>query len=211
MERDEFLQFLSAGRRQLIRDAILSGLALYDDPAHYSAEARRDHTVSIQAQIRNGHIVGSAKRAVVDRPDFKVRVVRGRLLFRIEDRVDVSFKKLSATLRPRNYPTKQSQNFQDQLSLQQSPLLSDGIPNAVTHVVAGYAATDAAQTQFEIYVVCPDGPNNRWELCLSGVDVVEFLSAPALSPILEQAEQKARRVKIRRRTQEEANNGGATG
>ena len=57
MTRDEFARLLTPTQLKFIWDSIQGGLASYSSSENYSAEARLDHTASIRAAIRNGHIV----------------------------------------------------------------------------------------------------------------------------------------------------------
>ncbi|MGI8913008.1 MAG: hypothetical protein ACR2JY_04315 [Chloroflexota bacterium] len=210
MSKQEFMRVLTAERRQAVLGVIRSGLAIYDDPINYGGDARRDHSPIVQAQIRSAHIQGEAKRDFIEQDDIRLIQRRGRLIFRIADCVDISFKKLNlkpnGTLRPTYSPTQQALNFLTQRPLEQPPLLPDGMPSPVTNVVAGYVFTDPAATEYEVHIICPAGPDNQWELNLSGSDVVEFLSAPDASPTLVDAERKVR-VRIRTSNKEASLNG----
>lgn len=59
----EFLALLTPERRAFILDSVSNGVSDYDNPEFYGAEARRDHTRSVIAQIRNCHIVALPARA----------------------------------------------------------------------------------------------------------------------------------------------------
>jgi hypothetical protein len=175
MSEEEFLALLTPERKAFILESVSGGYGDYDNPKYYGAEARRDHTPAVVAQIRNCHIVARAQRALVGRSDIRVGTKGRRVLFIIADRARVSFKKLDRRLRPRNYPTRQARNF-----LRQNLPGLDQV-RELTNIVAGYRP-DELDTGFEVHVVCPKDERNVWEIKLSGAEVVDFFSTPATPP-----------------------------
>ncbi len=188
---EDFARSLKAPQLQFIREIILAGLSEYADPQHYSAYARLVHTYtpSVRAQIRNSHIVYAAYRRAMEQPELGIQaVMRGnRRLFYINGVARLSFKKLDANLRHRNYPTRQALAFDAQLwpdnmvtrsvdGIAPQTLWSEAILPDMTNVVGGYLA-NAAETSFEIYVICPDGAGNAWEWPLTSADITELIAA----------------------------------
>jgi hypothetical protein len=116
MSLEAFQEVLTAPRWSFMLDTVTGCLADYDDPAFYGPAARRDHTPSVRAAIRNAHMIGRAKRAVVAAPQLGIRLhTKGnRVTFIIADKVRVSFKRLNKSLRPRNYPTPRALAILDQ-------------------------------------------------------------------------------------------------
>jgi hypothetical protein len=160
LDREEFLDVVTPEQRQFITDCIKRGLADYDNPDLYGEAARRVHTPSIRATIRNCHIVSHAKRGLLERSDIKVREKRNRVLFIISDKICVSFKKFDDNLRTRNYPTQQALAFEGQT-------LHMDLPSEVTNIFAGYLFNQA-ETEYELFITCPVGKKNEWHLKLSG-------------------------------------------
>src|SRR5690242_6277219 len=76
MTRDEFIAILTPDRARWVYETVQGGLADYANPENYSAAARLDHTKSIRAAIRNGHMIGRGKRALVANPGLGIRHVR---------------------------------------------------------------------------------------------------------------------------------------
>lgn len=151
----------------LIEGSIRDGLAMYDDPTNYHPRIRLDHNRRTRAACRNTHIIACATRAGVGVAGVRISTKGSRTLFVYRDQVCVSFKLLDGRLRSRNYPTKQARDF----SMQRFPNLD--LPPQVTAVVAGYVP-DASETSFELFVTCPMGTRNLWEMRFVGPDALEF-------------------------------------
>lgn len=222
MTREEFIATLTPDRARWVYETVQGGLADYANPENYSAAARLDHTKSIRATIRNGHMIGRGKRALVANPGLGIRHVRkgGRDLFYLADKARIALKLLDRNLRHHNYPTRQAGLFDGQrwpddaaevaaeTALQQA---DDGSANApiqamslwpqdlvpeMTNVVAGYVA-NAAETDFEVYIICPDGAGNAWTLKLTGAEIIEFITAPAAAAAKAAKRVQRRRVQLR--------------
>ncbi|HKP54463.1 MAG TPA: hypothetical protein VJ183_17645 [Chloroflexia bacterium] len=193
-DRDEIEQFLTPERRAFLLDCIRAGLADYANDSNYSTGARVIHHPSLRAHIRNAHIVDRANKWIAERPDLNIKVkkVRGRYFFVIADRLWVSFKKLDMNRKARGIPTRQAVGF-----MGQQPLWPvEDIP-ATTNVFAGYIAYDA-ETSFELWLTCPDGRRNTWELKLSGAEIIDLFPAKTSEATNVQVDElTARRVRIR--------------
>jgi hypothetical protein len=169
VSQEEFKKFLTQEQKKFILECIHGGLADYNNPAYYGNEARRDHTPSVRAQIRNCHIVAHAFRALIDRPDIRVINKRGRILFIFSDKSLVSIKKFDARLRTANAPTQQALAFKGQ-----QPLDLD-MPTPLINIFTGYTY-DAVETNYEVYITCPDDEKNHWVWKISGAEITEFFS-----------------------------------
>jgi hypothetical protein len=203
-DEEEIRQFLTPERRAFILDCIRQGLADYADDENYSTAARVVHSLSVRAHIRNAHIVDRATRWIAEQPDLnlKIKKLKGRYFFVIGDRLWLSFKKLDEKRRVRGIPTRQAQNFMQQ-RLQQNLWPAEDMP-AATNVFAGYIPFDA-ETRFEVWLACPDGKVNAWELQLSGAEIVDLFPAKTPEATTEQVDEPTRRrVRIRREASEEA-------
>lgn len=166
---DEFKDFLSSEDHRFMLDSVLYGLAMYRNPAHYSPEATRDHGPRTRAEIRNSHIVAYAARHASDHPHIQHKKAYGRVLFTVRDKLCVSYKMFDKNLKTRSNPTRQARKFKNQ----QLPLTMEWPPE-ITTAFCGYRYLDVAQTQFDVYVVCPDGAENRWQYKLSGAEIQDF-------------------------------------
>lgn len=168
-ELAEAMKVLTPERVKLIRRIMVDGLDILTtyDPRHV-----RDYTPRVNADVRNSHIVAEGRRQTEGRTDIRVTVKRGRVLFIIEERLCLSFKKLDRRLRSRNIPTWQARRFERQM-----PLGID-LPPELTNVVAGYTL-DQVGTPTEMFVTCPDEKENHWVLPLGAVaGVAEPLELP---------------------------------
>lgn len=172
---DDFKKLITPDHRRFIEDCIKGGLADYDNISYYSPEARRDHTQSVRAAIRNCHIVARAHRAIIDMPDLRVSMKGNRVLFIVADKVRLSFKKLDKNLRSHNYPTRQALDFLNQRS--DSTLFGSDTYSEITNVVAGYKH-NSTETEYELFITCPSDAYNNWEWKLSGEEEINsFLSS----------------------------------
>ena len=72
------------------------------------------------------------------------------------ENVCLRFKKFDTHLSSKNQPTSQVINFRNQQQL-------DGIP-AIYNLEAGYILNEIEQKITNFYLVCPNGPNNYWEM-----------------------------------------------
>lgn len=226
MSREEFVGLLTPKQIGFFPAAIRGGLAIYADPSNYSPRALIDHSKAVRAQIRNAHIINEARRLIASDPALGVmeRTIRHRVLFLVNSRAYVSFKRLDDMLRGSNYQTAQVKRFNRQLwpgadestvasdedvigdiALQPSLWMPSMIPDMI-NVWAGYKP-DRTETHFDYYLICPDGDANAWEWQLSENDMIELATTTRPS------ETKAAR-KIRRRViprpgagQKQANDG----
>lgn len=184
--KEEFARLLTAERRSFIKDCILGGLRDYSNPEMYPTRAKVDHTPSVQAAIRNSHIVGRAARGA---PALGIRIENRsrRILFIIEDKLRISFKKLTRSLRPMNVATVQSINFLGQ-KLDIQPL---------TNVVAGYLP-DLTATTFEVWITCPIDEDNYWTLKLVDAQVSEMFDSGTIPEVGQRTiKRRGPRVQVR--------------
>ncbi len=168
-ELAEAMNVLTPERAALIRRIMRAGLDIFTT---YEPRHLRDYAPRVSADVRNSHIVGEARRQTEGRTDFRVTVQRGRILFIIEERLCLSFKKLDRRLRSRNIPTRQARRFDRQL-----PLGFD-LPPALTNIIAGYTL-DRVGTPTAMFVTCPNDKENHWVLPLGvAADVAAPLALP---------------------------------
>ena len=226
MTREDFIAILTPDRARWVYETVQGGLADYANPENYSAAARLDHTKSIRAAIRNGHMIGRGKRALVANPGLGIRHVRkgGRDLFYLADKARIALKLLDRNLRHHNYPTQQAGLFDGQrwpddaaevmaeaaseiarqtgdegsasAPFQAMSLWPSDVVLEMTNVVAGYVA-NAAETDFEVHIICPDGAGNAWTLKLTGAEIIEFITAPAAAAAKAAKRVQRRRVQLR--------------
>jgi hypothetical protein len=215
MSREEFIALLSPAQLAFFSSAIKGGLALYADPNNYSPRALIDHSKAVRAQIRNTHIVNEARRLIAADPTLSIieREIRRRVLFLVNARAYVSFKRLDDALRGHNYPTAQARRFNRQLwptteglevadngdaagnTLLRPSLWAPSVLPDMINIWAGYKP-DRTETQFGYYIVCPDGDTNAWEWPLSESDIAE-LSATTRPSETDAAKKARRRVNVR--------------
>lgn len=211
MTREDFAKMLSPIQLEFILASIRGGLALYSDDSNYSAAARLDHNPSTRAAIRNGHIIGYAKRRLLECPEAGIRlVIKGnRPLFYFNERARLSFKKLNENRRHSNYPTRQAKAFDAQLwpveavgdlsnrGATNGRLWPENIVPSMTNVIGGYMSNQA-ETSFEVFIICPDGEGNQWEWPLSDTEIEELIKSP--EPAATEVANKIRKRRVRVRS-----------
>lgn len=185
---------------ELIWQCVSGGLQDYNDPVLYSPAAKRDHTASVRAAIRNAHIVGRAKRAAVASPDYiRIRQRRNRTTFVVNDRTEVWFKKLKHNGEPSFRPSDQARAYVTPQPAQTALPLA--LPPEIVRIIAGYRLNSTA-TDFAIVVSRPIGNGVYADVELTAREVVQLFVEPAPAPaVAEVVEQVRRRVKIRRGAQ----------
>lgn len=94
----------------------------------------------------------------------------------IGDSFQLRFKKLDYRLRPSNIPTRRIVQLMNQTQAQ----LPD-MPSPVTHVIAGYVWNDLQTAIKDVYIICPRGQYNEWELRIAAVKSPEVSSAGEIS------------------------------
>jgi len=181
MDRDEVVARATSRGVQFIMEVIQGGLADYRSPAFYSDEAKRDHTPAVAAACRHCHIVGRAKRAMVEMTDLvKVRSRKGRITFVLADHTEIWFKKIDERGRPAFRPSDQANAYVKPPATQ--PRLGMVVPPEKVRWVAGYRSASPADTDYEVLVTGPESSGEWWEVKLSGAEVRELFSTPTIAP-----------------------------
>ncbi|HVB22673.1 MAG TPA: hypothetical protein VNG51_12060 [Ktedonobacteraceae bacterium] len=169
ISKDEFDRIFTAEYKRLLLKCIHEGLADYNNPKYYSAEARRDHTKSARALNRHCHIVARMNRALIEHNNIRAITKKGRPLFIFNDKLQFSIKKFDSRLRTSNVPTRQANAFKAQLSLDVD------MPPELTNVFTGYRY-NLTETYYEVYITCPDYEQNFWIWKISGAEITDFFS-----------------------------------
>lgn len=69
------------------------------------------------------------------------------------------------------------------------------MPGEVTNIIAGYQH-NGAETEYELYITCPIDKHNKWELQLSGNEILGLLS-PEVESNTDQLVEKVRQKRVR--------------
>lgn len=106
------------------------------------------------------------------------RVVRshGQYRFWLSDYCQMCVKKLGKGLRPARGRTKRSQDF----LCQQTQFGFSAEVRQAKNVILGYRL-DRAEVEAQVYLICPDGPVNEWEI---GLDELVPASAARSEKVL---------------------------
>lgn len=168
VEQTDAIQFLQPHLEGL-HDIVSGGWEDY--MIGYADAHRLIHSPITRANIVHDHIVDRASRYLQTSPRLRLHDARGLKALVIDDRYAIRFKKLDESGISRNQPTKQVQDFREQMPL-------PGI-NAVYNLEAGYVLDDLETGISRICITCPNGGRNYWEYELqaggSAVSVVHDL------------------------------------
>lgn len=135
-----------ASRVPLLAACVQEGFAAYFD--HYGARASV-HSSRTRANVIRDEVVAAASGRFADDEGVRVCGKEGRrILFVVDDRVIINFKKLDRQLKPMNYKTPTATAFNENM-----PLDGVGIPTSLPRLSVGYLP-DVEHTQIDgIYVV----------------------------------------------------------
>jgi hypothetical protein len=156
---DEAKKLITPSIEEKLRSAIVNALQDYNDldvslKLTLSATTRANFIndrMCFHIHERMGHMSGI---------DFVKR--RGRLHLVIigeEEALEVKFKKLDDNRRPSNIRSHASQDFMNQVQLE-----FPGMLHPITNVVAGYQLNTIRTGITGIFIVCPYGSQNKWEI-----------------------------------------------
>ena len=115
-----------------------------------------------KANIINDFIVANAKLELPKLDSVHVSDCKNPFSVYIGDYFKLRFKKFNCCLRPLYIPTIQMKSLLDQIPM-------TNMPEQVTNILAGYVWRDATHTQRDIYITCPNGKQNAWELKITVV------------------------------------------
>jgi hypothetical protein len=115
-----------------------------------------EHDVRAQANCTYSHMVSSADRRFVSRPEVRTLDIRGLKLWLFEEaNVVVRFKKMDEDGKSRNYPTKQAKAFDAQLEL-------PGLPPKPVRLTAGYLLDVTGTELVRSQIARPQGREALW-------------------------------------------------
>lgn len=170
--QEELNQFAVAYETRFA-DAIELGFTAYSTvPAAHKLQFRK----RTQSSAVNDFIINAAKVAFSDVPEANWVSKHGVEILQIpfgKRIVRAKFKMLSPNRRPSNIATQSVLNFLNQLML-------DGFePNV--NLIAGYIYNPTRTAPSAKYLICPDGPVNRWEYPLEtgqAIGAEQFQESP---------------------------------
>jgi len=144
-------------------DCVTSAIADYHK---LPADERLRHTRRTRSSLINDYMVDNAKKAFASRhPAITFPTIRGRTFMMIGNEFRVAFKKLDSRKCTRNIPTQQALAFVNQL---QVPGLS------MTNVVVGYQWNLLQTAAKGVFIACPVGQRNEWDI---------EIKAPIVKPV----------------------------
>lgn len=123
---------------------------------------RRVHSPRTRSSNISDYIKDYVYQTIIGQQDIQQKIKPiyryGSLRLLIEDKFQLTFKKLDKNLRPSYWPTSRQTRFYSQDNSGQSGLA--GMPPAVTNVYAGYQWEPLDDSR--IYLVCPNGNRILW-------------------------------------------------
>ncbi len=129
-----------------------------------------------KASIINDFMAFNAAKELEGLPGVLFSHNRQRFSVFLDNEFQLMFKKLDCRLRPSNIQTLQVFQIENQI---QTPL--PDMPSPVTHIYAGYVWNDLQTAIKDIYLTCPNGKYNEWELKISAVKSPQVSPAEALT------------------------------
>jgi len=158
---DEARKLITPIIEERLRSSILSAFQDYNE---LDGPLRLTLSPTTRANFINDRMCYHAygKMSQMNGIDFIRR--RGRLHLIIigkEETLEVKFKKLDYNRRPHNIYTGESQDFMGQIQLE-----FPGILHPVTNIVAGYQLNATRTGIRGIFIVCPYGSQNKWEVAI---------------------------------------------
>jgi hypothetical protein len=157
--RDEAEDLISPSIREKLRSSIIDAFQDYNG---LDLSLRLTLSATTRANFINDRMCYHVRNKMdqISGIDFVKR--RGRthlIILGVKDALEVKFKKLDYNRRPRNVPTAEASEFLEQVQLE-----FPGMLHPITNLVAGYQL-NATRTGIKgIFVVCPLGSHNHWEI-----------------------------------------------
>jgi len=134
-------------------DAICrQGLAKYQ---LYPPEFRIDHDGRAAANCIYTHMVALADERLTDRAGIVFKNIRGLKVWIVGEQATIRFKKMDEDGRSRNYPTKQTRDYDRQMQL-------PGLPHPPLNLVVGYLPDPTGTEVVRVQVARPMGRNIDW-------------------------------------------------
>lgn len=117
-----------------------------------------------------------------------------------KEALEVKFKKLDDNRRPSNICTNESQDFMSQVQLE-----FPGMLHPITNIVAGYQLNTTRTGIKGIFVVCPYGSQNKWEIDIPITAVAPATLASLISSTEYEIEPPQKKVTPKKESARKAN------
>jgi hypothetical protein len=125
---------------------------------------RRVHSPRTRSSNISDYIKDFVYQTIIGQEEFsqkiKVRYHHGSLRLLIEDRFQLTFKKVDNNLKPGYIPTTRQVRFYNHDHFGQTEF--DNMPEEVTNIYAGYQWEPLDNSR--IYLICPDGNRILWNV-----------------------------------------------
>ena len=160
----------------VLYDCLHDGMAFYNDPANYSAEALAQQRGRTATNCVYDHAFHRARELLSERQGCHFLNMRGLEVLNVKDEAVIRLKKVNGIGQGRNYQTPQQRHYNDQLSFPE-------LPDAAVRLVAGYQP-DAMFTAIDRVIISrPIGRNIEWAAQVNRFDermMWEIITSPAL-------------------------------
>jgi len=125
---------------------------------------RMIHSPRTRSSNISDYIKSSVYQSIIGQedsnPNIRVRYHYGSLRILIEDKFQLTFKKVDKNLKPSYIHTNRQTRFYNHDHFGQNEFI--GMPQEVTNIYAGYLWEPLDNSQ--IYLVCPDGNSILWHI-----------------------------------------------
>ncbi len=182
--------------------------AFEDYYSNVSDSSRGICSSTTKANFINDHMIFHARANLDGHPAVKFLKRNGRVHLLVCDKIEIKLKKLNANRRPSNLPTQAVFEFNNQLSSDTNYQLAfKDILNPITNLIAGYQLNRLKTGIEAVFMVCPEGKNNKWEWRL------DFVEEPAVIPLppskIESFKPTKKLIKPKSNFEKRGDNGGA--
>ena len=172
-----------------LRSSIISALQDYND---LDISLKLTLSATTRANFINDRMCFHIRDKMVNLPGIDFIKRRRRLHLVIigeKEALEVKFKKLDDNRRPSNICTNESQEYMHQVQLE-----FPGMLHPITNIVAGYQLNTTRTGIRGIFVVCPLGSQNKWEIGIPITAVAPATLASLISSTEHEIEQPLKKV-----------------
>ncbi len=172
-----------------LRSSIISALQDYNDLDTF---LKLTLSPTTRANFINDRMCFHIRDKMVNLPSVDFIRRRRRLHLVIigeKEALEVKFKKLDDNRRPSNICTNESQEYMDQVQLE-----FPGMLHPITNIVAGYQLNTTRTGIKGIFVICPYGSQNKWEIGIPITAVAPATLASLISSTEHETEPPQKKV-----------------
>jgi hypothetical protein len=186
---------------RLLLESIVTGFEDYFKKV--PDESRAICSATTRANFINDHMIYHARDKMKAHSQVQFVLRRGRTHLIISEQLEIKLKKLNRNRRPSNIITQEVSDYHNQIPLKCPQQLEfPDMLNPIANLIAGYQLNSIKTGIEAVYVVCPQGSRNRWELKLDFAPKPVIIAEP--EPIVDSS--KPKRVVAKKQLIRDRNN-----